>query len=170
MALTNENGGMYMPVAPAYAGGNGFGNSFGGDWGWIILLILLAGGNGWGGGFGGYGGADIYPWMNQANITSNGFQNQMLNENITSIRDGITGISTQLCNGFGDVQILRTHRLFLTLLILAYSLLKTRCAQIRLTLRMRRLQILRDSSQWLISLLRRLHRQVESLLTMPLRQ
>jgi len=103
MALTNENGGMYMPVAPAYAGGNGFGNGFGGDWGWIILLLLC----GWGGnGFGGFGGnGEIYPWMNQANLTSNGFQNQMLNDNITSIRDGINGISTQLCNGFGDVQM-----------------------------------------------------------------
>ena len=32
--LGNENNGMYMPVAPAYAGygNNGFG--FGGDWGW----------------------------------------------------------------------------------------------------------------------------------------
>jgi hypothetical protein len=42
--------------------------------------------------------------MNQANLTSNGFQNQMLNDNITSIRDGITGISTQLCNGFAGVE------------------------------------------------------------------
>ncbi len=111
MALTNENGGMYMPVAPAYAGGNGFGNGFGGDWGWIILLLLCGWGNN---GFGGFGGGanDIYPWMNQANITSNGFQNQMLNDNITSIRDGITGISTQLCNGFGDVQMSAAQNAF----------------------------------------------------------
>ena len=76
--LSEGNTGMYMPVAPAYAGGNGFGNGFGGDWAWIILLLLLGwGNNGWGnGGFGGYGN-DIYPWMNQANLTSNGFQNQM---------------------------------------------------------------------------------------------
>ena len=33
MALTDEN--MVMPVAPAYSGcNNGFGNGFGGDWGW----------------------------------------------------------------------------------------------------------------------------------------
>lgn len=36
MALTDGNGGdMVMPVAPMYGGGNGgFGNGFGGDWGW----------------------------------------------------------------------------------------------------------------------------------------
>ena len=113
MALMDEgNNGMVMPVAPMYGGGNngGFGG-FGGDWGWIILLLLLAGGNGWGngfgGGFGGYAavGSEIYPWMNQANLTSNGFQNQMLNDNITSIRDGISALSTQLCGCCGDMQM-----------------------------------------------------------------
>ena len=102
----NGNSGFYMPVAPAYNGG-GFGNGgFGGDWGWIILLLLLAGG-GWGNGFGGgmWGMDGIYPWMNQANLTSNGFQNQMLNDNVTSIRDGIAALSTQLCNCCGDMQM-----------------------------------------------------------------
>lgn len=113
MALTDGNGGdMVMPVAPMYGGGNsGFGN-FGGDWGWIILLLLIAGG-GWGNGFGGFGGmggfaadgAALYPWMNQANLTSEGFQNQLMNDNITSIRDGVHGLSTQLCNCCSDVQM-----------------------------------------------------------------
>lgn len=114
MALTDENGnGMIMPVAPLYGGGNG-GNSgmgWGNDWAWIILLLLLAG-NGWGnnngGGFGGgYGGGNgtgnLYPWMNQAEITTQGFQNQLLNDNITSIRDGVQGLSTQLCNCCADM-------------------------------------------------------------------
>ena len=112
MALEeNSNGnGFFMPVAPAYGGGNGgFGNGFGGDsWAWIILLLLLGWGNN--GGFGGnggygYGGNGLYPWMNQANLTSDGFQNQMLNSNITSIRDGIGNLSTQLCNCCSDVQM-----------------------------------------------------------------
>ena len=109
MALSDNGTGMIMPVAPTSFGGNGFGNSFGGDWAWIILLLLLAG-NGWGNGFGGYGmggfaadGAALYPWMNQAEITSDGFRDQMMNNNITSIRDGIGDISTQLCNGFAGV-------------------------------------------------------------------
>lgn len=105
----NESGnGLVMPVAPMYGGGGGFGNGgFGGDWGWIILLLLLAGG-GWGNGFGGgmFGGAgEIYPWMNQANLTSEGFQNQMLNDNVTSIRDGVHNLSTQLCNCCSDMQM-----------------------------------------------------------------
>lgn len=104
MAISEDNGGspFTMPVAPMYgSGGNGFG--FGGDWAWIILLLLLGwGNNGWGGN-GGFGGDGIYPWMNQANLTSEGFQNQLMNDNITSIRDGVFGISTQLCNGFAGV-------------------------------------------------------------------
>ena len=115
MALTEDNGGspFTMPVAPMYGGGNGFNNGFGCDWAWIILLLLLGwGNNGWGGnGFGGFDGG-IYPWMNQANLTSEGFQNQLMNDNITSIRDGVTGISTQLCNGFSDVQMAMANGFF----------------------------------------------------------
>ena len=116
MALTDGNGSdMVMPVAPMYGGGfgGGFGNgSFGGDWGWIILLLLIGwGNNGWGGGFGGgvggfaADGAMLYPWMNQAEITTDGFRDQMLNNNVTSIRDSIGNLSTQLCNCCGDVQM-----------------------------------------------------------------
>lgn len=118
MALTDGNGSdMVMPVAPMYGGGGfggGFGNSgFGGDWGWIILLLLIGwgnngwGGNGFGGGMGGFAadGAALYPWMNQAEITSDGFRDQMLNNNVTSIRDSIGNLSTQLCNCCSDVQM-----------------------------------------------------------------
>lgn len=115
MALTDEGGnGLVMPVAPMYGGGGngGFGN-MGGDWGWIILLLLLAG-NGWGGGFGGFGGgggalaadgAMLYPWMNQSQQVNDGFRDQMINDNVTSIRDGIYGLSNQLCNCCGDMQM-----------------------------------------------------------------
>ena len=103
MALTDESGsGMVMPVSPMY-GGNGNGMGFGGDWAWIILLLLLGwGNNGWGGGFDG-GAGGLYPWMNQAEITSDGFRDQMINSGINSVRDGIGDISTQLCNGFAGV-------------------------------------------------------------------
>lgn len=108
MALTDENGmNTTMLVSPTGGYGNGGFGGFGNDWGWIILLLLFANG-GWGNGFGGFGygvGSEIYPWMNQANLTSNGFQNQMLNDNVTSIRDGIAGLSTQLCNCCSDVQM-----------------------------------------------------------------
>lgn len=111
MALTDGNGSdMVMPVAPMYGGGNGgFGNGFGGDWAWIILLLLLGwGNNGWGGN--GYGGNGDFPWLmtGQQNINANtnsGFRDAMINDGITSIRDGISGLSTQLCNCCGDMQM-----------------------------------------------------------------
>ena len=112
MSLTDESNGLVMPVAPMYGGGFGGGmGGFGGDWGWIILLLLIAG-NGWGfgGGFGGGAGAlaadgaMLYPWMNQSQQVNDGFRDQMLNDNITSIRDGVQGISTQLCNGFAGIE------------------------------------------------------------------
>ena len=104
--MTTDGTNMYMPVAPAYGmgGGGGFGN-FGGDGWWIILLLLVFGG--WGNGFGGNGGGGgfngLYPWLNNTNQMNEGFQNQLLNDNITSIRDGVTGIGGQLCNGFAGV-------------------------------------------------------------------
>lgn len=105
MSLTDGNGSdIVMPVSPMYGGGNngGFGN-FGGDWGWIILLLLIAG-NGWGNGFGGYGGGnELYPWMNQAEVTTNGFQNQAIGTQVNGIQSGVQNLSTQLCNGFADV-------------------------------------------------------------------
>ena len=107
MALTDESGnGMVMPVAPMYGGnGGGFGNGFGGDGWWILLLFLLIGNNGWGG-FGGYGGGgELYPWMNQSNQINNGFRDQMLNTSINGIQQGVNNLSTQLCNCCSDVQM-----------------------------------------------------------------
>lgn len=115
MALTDESN-MIMPVAPMYGGGNGGFGGFGGDsWGWIILLLLCAGGGyGFGGGFGGgFGNMMLgydFPWLlnGQQNImsnTNNGFRDQMINDNITSVRDGISSLSTQLCGCCGDMQM-----------------------------------------------------------------
>lgn len=105
MALTDgDSTGMVMPVSPMYGGGNGgFGGFGNGDWAWIILLLLLGwGGNGWGGN--GFGGGELYPWMNQAELTQGGFRDQMINGNITGIRDSLSDISTQICNGFAGVE------------------------------------------------------------------
>ena len=116
MALTDENGGgMVMPVAPLGYGG-GYGNQggfgFGGDWAWILLLLVLGGG--WGG-FGGFGmngavGAGIagmdmlYPWMNNSQNINDGFRDQMLNTQVNGIQNAITSgfgdIQTALCGGF----------------------------------------------------------------------
>jgi hypothetical protein len=113
MALTDESNGMVMPVAPMYGGGNGGFSNLGGDWGWIILLLLCAGGgcfNGFGGGYGNMMLGYDFPWLlnGQQNInanTNNGFRDAMINDNITSVRDGISSLSTQLCDCCGDMQM-----------------------------------------------------------------
>lgn len=122
MALTDEGTGfnVSMPVAPAYGGGygnGGFGGfgGFGGDWSWIILLVLLCGG-GWGGfggfgGMGGFGGAMWdFPWLINGqqginNNVSDGFRDAQLNDSVTSVRDGVSNLATQLCNCCGDMQM-----------------------------------------------------------------
>ena len=113
MSLSNGSNELVMPVAPMYGGGQGGFGSWGGDGWWIILLLLFAGG-GWGNGFGGgYGNMMLgydFPWLLNGqsginNNTNNGFQNAMLNDNITSIRDGISALSTQLCGCCGDMQM-----------------------------------------------------------------
>lgn len=101
MAIIDENGtGTTMLVQPAGFGGGNGGNGFmdGSGW-WILLLFILLGGwgnNGLNGSGGGVSG--MYPWMNQSNQISEGFQNQMLNDNITGIQNSLNGISTQLFN------------------------------------------------------------------------
>lgn len=107
--IGTENNGMYMPVAPAYMGGNcngGFGN---GDWGeWIILFLIFGmfGNGGWGGnGFG--GGNGLYPWLNNSNQLNDGFRDQMMNSTINSIQNDITSgfgnMQTALCSGLAGV-------------------------------------------------------------------
>lgn len=122
MALTDENGnGMIMPVAPLYGNGGNNGGMFGGD-SWLGILFLIALLNGGWGGFGGFGGGMgammmgggmlgyDFPWLmtGQQNIntnTNNGFRDAMINDNITSVRDGISALSTQLCGCCGDMQM-----------------------------------------------------------------
>ena len=109
MALTeNEGMGTTMLVQPAGSATNGFGGGFGGDGWWIILLfLLLIGNNGFNNG-GAAGG--LYPWMNQTDTINGGFRDQMLNSNITSIRDGVVGLGGQICNGFAQAEIAANAR------------------------------------------------------------
>ena len=97
MALTEENGmGTTMLVQPSGYSGGGMGNLFGGDLSIIVLFFLFMMLGGWGNGFGGGMDGNLYPWMNNSNQMASGFQNQMLNDNITGIQNGITGIGTQM--------------------------------------------------------------------------
>jgi hypothetical protein len=111
----NINTGYAYP-APVYALGNqnGGGMGFGGDWGSLITLFLLfgmfgGGFGGFGGGYGGFGGYD-FPWLltGQQGINNNtnaGFRDAQISDSITSVRDGISGLSTQLCGCCSDVQM-----------------------------------------------------------------
>ena len=114
MALTDGEGmNTTMLVSPTggYAGNNG---GFGNDWGWIILLLLFAGGGY--GGFGGFGGGFgnmmlgyDFPWLINGqqginNNVSDGFRDAQLQDSVTSVRDGISALGTQICGGFGNVQ------------------------------------------------------------------
>jgi hypothetical protein len=116
MALTDEGMGTTMLMQPAYGApyGNNGGFGFGGDFmSWILLILLLGGGFGGFGFGGGYGammgmgmmdGFGLYPWLNNSQNINDGFRDQMLNNNVTSIRDGIQGLSTQLCQCCGDMR------------------------------------------------------------------
>ena len=114
-----DSSNLVMPVAPMYGQGGGMGGGFGG-WGsdaWLILIILLAlggwGNNGFGGGFGGFGNMALgydFPWLMNGqqginNNVSDGFRDAQLHDSVTSVRDGISSLSTQLCGCCGDVQM-----------------------------------------------------------------
>lgn len=102
MALTDENGmNTTMLVSPTGGMANGFGNGFGGDGWWIILLLLFACG-GWGNGFGGNGGFVPYA-MNTNNDVQRGFDQSAIMGGINGINAGINGIQNSLCNGFAGV-------------------------------------------------------------------
>lgn len=133
MALTDGNGGgipATMLVGPAstgnfggypypvYMGGgnSGMGGFGGQDGWWIVLLIILLAAGGWnnGGNGGGFGGGNGYgtdfPWLMNGqqginNNVSDGFRDAQLHDSVTSVRDGISALSTQLCNCCGDMQM-----------------------------------------------------------------
>lgn len=106
--MTSENSnGFYIPVSPAYGGGNG---GFGDGNGWWIILLLLICGNGMFGGFGGgmwpmmmggmggFGMDYLYPWLNNSQHISDGFRDQNLQTSISGLQNSVTA-------GFGNVQL-----------------------------------------------------------------
>jgi len=115
LATTNGNG--FYPYPVMYGNGGGFGGNggfFGSDGIWAILLFaLIFGANGWGGnGNGGFFGGNSfdngYAWLSngQKEImqnTNNGFDTLHLSNQIEGVRDGIYGLSNQLCNCCSDM-------------------------------------------------------------------
>ena len=109
MALTDNGGNeMVMPVAPMYGGGNGGFGGWGGDNGWWIILLFLFALGGWGNGFGGgYGSGGAMPYIMSNNTNADvqrGFDQQAVMSGISGRQNGISGLSTQLCNATGDIQ------------------------------------------------------------------
>lgn len=108
-AVVDNNRGYPYPM---YNNG-GFGSGFGGDggWAWLIIILALLGGfngNGFGGGFGGGYGFNDFAWLSngQKEImqnTNNGFDTLHLSNQIEGVRDGIYGLSNQLCNCCADM-------------------------------------------------------------------
>lgn len=86
----------------AATGGNRNNDGFGDGNGWWIILFLLFGMFGWGGyGFGGgYGGGGFNSPAGQGFATRSDIDAALATQGIES---GITGIGTQLCNGFAGV-------------------------------------------------------------------
>jgi len=108
--LATTNGAYPYPVM---YGNNGMSNGFlGSDGIWAILLFaLLFGNGGWGNGgfgFGGNGFDNGYAWLSNGqkeimNNTNNGFDTLHLSNQIEGVRDGVYGLSNQLCNSTADV-------------------------------------------------------------------
>ncbi len=106
---TNNNA---YPVYPMMMGGygNGFGG-YGSDFIWVILLLALFGGwgnNGNGGFFGNNSFDNGYAWLSngQKDImtnTNNGFDTLHLSNQLEGARDGIYGLSNQICNSTSDI-------------------------------------------------------------------
>ena len=111
-------GGGYPMAYPVMMGNNGGFGGFGGDWGSLIVLFLIAamfgGFGGFGGGFGmgGFGNMQLgydFPWLLNGqnginNNVSGGFRDAQLHDSITSVRDGVSNLATQLCGCCGDIQ------------------------------------------------------------------
>ena len=108
---TNNNAYPY----PVMYGNGGFGgnNGFlGGEGIWAFLLFALIFGNGaWNNGGFGFGGNSFdngYAWLSNGqkeimNNTNNGFDTLHLSNQIEGVRDGIHGISNQMCNSTSDI-------------------------------------------------------------------
>lgn len=112
--LATNNGNGFYPY-PVMYGNGGFGgnNGFLGGDGWVILLLLLAFSGNWGNGNGGFFGGNNafdngYAWLSngQKEImqnTNNGFDTLHLSNQIEGVRDGVYGLSNQMCNSTSDI-------------------------------------------------------------------
>jgi len=109
MAMNEYSLADIAAVADGAGGNRGNGGGWGnGDGWWVLILIALLGGfnggfGGWGGGYA--GGNELYPWLNQAQLTTQGFADQNAIMALNGISSGVQNLSTQLCNCCADMQM-----------------------------------------------------------------
>lgn len=114
MSLSENGTNTTMLVTPTGTGCNtgncSFGNGFGGDGAWWLLVLFLFAfnGNGWGNGFGGNNGAVPYIMNNTTNNdVQRGFDQQAvmagLGDISGSVTNGFAGVNQALCSGFAGV-------------------------------------------------------------------
>lgn len=98
-----DNGGMYMPVAPA---GNGYGGNgmFGDGCFWLIVLFLFAFmGNGWGGMGAGNGAMPYVMNQNTGSEVQRGFDQQAVMGGIGALQVGQNAMAQNQCQQFAGV-------------------------------------------------------------------
>ena len=97
---------MVMPVSPMGNMG-GYGNGcFGGDWAWIIILLLAFNGGFSNNGFGGNGGVMPYLWNNQTqNDVNRGFADASLAAQLSAIQASQVAAETNNANRAFDMQM-----------------------------------------------------------------
>lgn len=98
LATTNGNG--FYPY-PMYNNGGAFGNAFGGDGIWAIVLLALLFNNGGWGGFGGnnWGGNNLAT----TDFVSSEFTQRDISQLSNTVTNGFGNLSTQLCNCCSDI-------------------------------------------------------------------
>ena len=108
----DENFAMGYAMGQDNGNGNNCNGLFGGDGGWLgilLLIALLGGGLGWGGGFGGFGGGAGFQGMATRADINEGFALNNITSGITAIQQGICDAVYALNNtvqaGFNATQV-----------------------------------------------------------------
>lgn len=120
MSFTDYGNGMVMPVAPMFGGGygmsgmGGFGNGFGYDGAWWIIVLLIAMGGRWFGNNGNGGSNDsILPYLLANNTSTNTISDAGLIQsgfNQAAITSALGDIQNNITAGFSNAEVSNCNR------------------------------------------------------------